>query len=139
MILVLFFGMTAVLAMSAVMAGGIDYFFNLDSLLIILAAFVLGAAAAGCRNWKALGLGFRQLAEFGPKTAKDPETASIFLALAVIVAGAGVVSTVQGVIAGMLINPGAPLSGILPYAFFTTLYGLILALFLLWPVAARNR
>ena len=143
MIFIGFLLISSIFFVFAHFAGGVQFFLNLDSLCISpLAAaifsiftFRTGAFVRGIRSMFALSPRNREV---------DRETADLYLALIFISLAAGVCSTFQGMISGILYGKNLPSDAQIPlsemfcYASFSSVYGLMYAAFLFYPVYLFN-
>lgn len=143
MIFIGFILISGVFFLFAHFAGGMQYFFNPDSLAIPLV--VVTVFSLFTFRWHVFCKGIRCMFLFNVRDfEKDAQVARHYFSLMIIAIAAGICSTFQGMISGILFGATLPetekfpLEAIACYASFTTVYGIMLAFFLLYPVYLLN-
>jgi len=139
MIVLIFISVSGIFLISAHLSGDIGYFINLDSLLIVIAGTLLSSAALSTGKFKYLIMGASEMISFSANKEKKSEVKNIYTGLAIMTIAVGVCSTAQGIISGILSVNQYPLPEIISIASFTTVYSIIIAVFLFVPVIIRNR
>jgi flagellar motor component MotA len=145
MILVGFLLLSGVFFLFAAVSGNIGYFFNLDSLLLLLTAALLYSVFTF--HWKEFKHGLKTMVTFRvDKLRKDKRAASHFKALMVVTMAVGFISTAQGLLSHRLAVRDSvesalirPLGEALCYASFTTVYAVMFSFLLFYPVYLQNR
>ena len=142
MIFIGFLLISSIFFVFAFFAGGVEYFFNLDSLVIPLFGCFLFALFTF--NIKAFGKGIKTAFMFSKKNfVKDPEVAKTYKSLIFVSLAIGVCSAFQGIIVGILFNwrnaIEFPLTVVFSFASFTVVYGLMYAVFLFYPVYLMHK
>ena len=138
MILTAFFMLVFIFMLSAHLAGDVRLFINIDSLLIILAGVIIFTIGTG--RIKPALRGLREMISFSfAGKSRDEEVKNLFSGLCIASIAVGICSTIQGFISGVLLRLNYSVPEILSYASFTTLYGIMFAVFLFFPVYLRNR
>ena len=128
----------SIFLLSAHFAGNIGYFINLDSLLIVFLGSGFSALALSWGKFQILKKGAIQIFSFSRKSVKDHDVKNLFSILIVLTITVGFCSTCQGIISGVLSTQNSPILHILSYASFTTIYSVIISVFLSLPVVYRN-
>lgn len=139
MTLLVFCLVAALLALSATFCGDASTFYNLDSIVIVLAGFALSALVMARGRGHLLLKGLKDIVSFGRGGPADPAVARLFGGMAVMTLTVSFGSTAQGLICSAFI--GSPYTAVqtLALASFTSVYGILLTGLLLAPVIARNR
>lgn len=124
-------------------AGGIQYFFNPDSIGIPLVAVMIFSLFTF--RWRVFCKGVRCMFLFNVRDfEKDVRVSRHYFSLMVVAIAAGVCSTFQGMISGILVGATLPeteqfpLEAIACYASFSTVYAIMLSFFLFYPVYLLN-
>jgi flagellar motor component MotA len=139
MIMLIFISVSGIFLISAHLSGDIGYFINIDSLLIVIAGALLSSAALSTGKFRYLIMGVAQMLSFSRNTEKNTEVKNIYTGLAILTIAVGVCSTAQGVISGILSVNSYSLPEIISIASFTTIYSIIISVFLFVPVILRNK
>ncbi len=121
------------------LSGTIGYFINPDSLLIDLLGLAIAAIGIGYGDYKPLISGIRMIFSFKKQSAKNPKVKTVFGALIISTIAVGVCSTIQGIFSGVFSGTDISLSETVSIAMFTTVYSIIISVFLLFPVYIRSR
>lgn len=124
-------------------AGGMQYFFNPDSMAVSLLVVVLFSLFTF--RWRVFCKGVRCMFLFRVRDLeKDANVARHYFSLMFVAIAAGVCSTFQGMISGILFGATLPetekfpLEIIASYTSFSTVYAMMLAFFLFYPVYLLN-
>jgi hypothetical protein len=138
MIFIGFLLISAIFFVSAHFAGGIKYFFNIDSLFIPLVVVLIFSIFTF--NFGNFLKGIKTMFMFSKNGFKaDAAVAKLYKTLIFVTLAAGLCSTFQGLITGILADwyhgvEMFPIRTILCFASFTTVYGLMYATFLFYPI-----
>lgn len=135
MIFIVFLLLVSLLLLSAYFAGDISTFINIDSIIIVLAGFILSSLTVAIGRYKLFLKGFLQIFKFSSITEKSNDIKNMFTAISIMTLAIGFCSTIQGLISGLLIDAaGLKLSQIICFASFTSVYSIIFVCFLLIPI-----
>lgn len=139
MTLFVFCLVVSLLALSAALCGDVSTFYNLDSVLIVLAGFALSSLVMARGRAPLFWKGLKDMVSFRRGDPSDPAVARLFGGVAVMTLTVSVGSTAQGLICAAFIgSPYTPAQNV-ALASFTSVYGLLLVGLLLVPVIERNR
>lgn len=124
----------------AFFSGNIGYFINLDSLVISPLAMLFFSICSF--KWKEFGTGIRTMFLFRTKYhIPDVKVARHYQSLMLVSFSAGIVSTIQGFICYSLSKRdmeamalAMPIDEAFSYGIFSTAYGIMYSIFLLYPV-----
>lgn len=139
MIFLSFILISSIFLLSAHFAGNVGNFINIDSLLIILLGMAISSISLSWGKVPSLKKGFIQIFSFSMPKDKDTEVKNIFTGLLISTIAVGFCSSCQGILSGILSGNNLPILQVLSFASFTTIYALIISIFLFLPVVYRNR
>ncbi len=120
-------------------AGGICYFINWDSLFFVFIGSLISACAFSLGHFMDFLTGLKEIFSFRLGRDKNRNVKKIFGGLTISTIVLGICSSIHGLITGVLVQQNVPLENILPVALFTTLYGLLIAVFVYFPVYMRHK
>lgn len=139
MIFLSFLLISSIFLISAHFAGNVGTFINLDSLIIVLLGIVISSVPLSWGKVPSLKKGLIQIFSFSIPEDKDTEVKNIFTGLSISTAAVGFCSSCQGILSVILIDNNTPILQVLSFASFTTVYALIISIFIFLPVVFRNR
>ena len=124
---------------SAYFNGSIGLFFNLDSIVIVVAGTIFFTISISIGRFSALLKGLKEIFSFRKNKEKDREVSTIFLGMTFGSVAVGLCSMMQGIISGALAKPDFTIFEIISISGFTVAYGILLSFFLWLPVYFRNK
>lgn len=139
MIFLSFILISSIFLLSAHLAGNAGTFINIDSLIIVLLGMAISSISLSWGKVPSLKKGLIQIFSFSIPKDRDTEVKNIFTGLSITTIAVGFCSSCQGILSGILSGNNPPVLQILSFASFTTIYALIISIFLFLPVVYRNR
>ncbi|MDR2516867.1 MAG: hypothetical protein LBC88_05735 [Spirochaetaceae bacterium] len=140
MIFIGFLLISAIFFLYAYLAGNVGYFINIDSIPVIICALIFFSLCTF--HWKEFIKGIKSMFIFNIKTFTGCiKTARHYKSMMFISIFAGIISTFQGLIFYFLTIHDFPEKSMeisfttaLSYASFSTVYALMISMFLLYPI-----
>ncbi len=137
MIFLNFLFFMGIYGLSAHLSGDLGAVVNGDSMLIVSIGLVCSTLTLGMGRLKALGAGIGMLFSFRAQKRGERETKQLFLGIACMTFGVGLISTLQGIYSGVFSAQDLALEKVVLLASFTAVYAAAICLFLLLPVVYR--
>ncbi len=139
MIFLSFVLITGLFLIYSYFAGSVHNFINWDSLFFVFIGSLISACAFSSGHFKDFLYGLKEIFSFRLEREKNQNVKKIFGGLTISTIVLGICSSIHGFITGVLAQQNVPLENILPVALFTTLYGLLIAVFIYFPVYMRHK
>ena len=128
-----------ILILCAFLAGDAGSVYNLDSILIVIAGLALSVPMLFLGRFRIFFQGIHDAVSFKVHTVKSDEVAQAFTGLSVITVGIGLLSTIQGIYSGLLINTDLDPVKVFLLSFVTTAYSIDIVVLLFIPIIYRNK
>lgn len=129
----------AILLLCALLAGDIGTIYNFDSIFIIIVGLTISILMLFLGRFKIFFRGIHDVLSFKAHNDKSDEVARAFTGLSLIIVGIGLLSTIQGIYSGLLMNPSPEIEKVFLLSFFTTAYSLDIVVLLFIPIIYKNK